>query len=381
MGKWLVTCRAFILFICSAFIQHFTLMSSISIFHHTWDGENKKSKYIEFITWLRNVKWTPERKKNPKWKNYQLIAHWALTLLSIVTAEKNEYFLYEQWIDNEFIQYKCRQIGRRKKYVQSENENVAHVTSFSVNIQPQTKYWKFSFVYFYKSKLAFRFATATVLSVEHILLTRLVSFTPQHCEVRTKAYYVLRPMPANGSNRNSMCECVRSCVGIEACLCVWCGHAAMRTKEMVRRNVPCQTNRTETNVCGGVRCKHLEMHFWDVGASCICFRFCVFFSSSTLRLCVFFSFLSLPSDRCRRRHLISFVRALVFLARLPGFMLRSRPAQAHINAHHFSMHLYRFAALQCARPHSPEFRVFSFYSRQFLVWNNTCESATQVPRT
>lgn len=49
-----------------------------------------------------------------------------------------------------------------------------------------------------------------------------------------------------------------------------------------------QTNRTETNVCAP-RWKHLEMHFWDVGASCVCFQFFVFFFSNFTLMCFIFS--------------------------------------------------------------------------------------------
>lgn len=381
MGKWLVTCRAFILFICSACIQHFTLMSSISIFHHTWDGENKKSKYIEFITWLRNVKWTPERKKNPKWKNYQLIAHWALTLLSIVTAEKNEYFLYEQWIDNEFIQYKCRQIGR-KKNMSKARMKMSHTwrpspSTFNHKLKIENSVSCIFINQNWHSGLLLRLFSQSSTFCSHVSSRSHHSIAK--CERKHITFCVqCQPM----DQTETACASAYVLVWVSKRVCV-CG-VAMR---------PCVRKRWSD---GTFPAKLIEQRRTYV-AGCVVntwkcisetseprafvFDSAFFFSSSTLRLCVFFSFLSLPSDRCRRRHLISFVRALVFLARLPGFMLRSRPAQAHINAHHFSMHLYRFADLQCARPHSPEFRVFSFYSRQFLVWNNTCESATQVPRT
>lgn len=45
-------------------------------------------------------------KINPNKKTINLLhtEHWLFSQLSPRT--KNEYFLYEQWIDNEFIQYK-----------------------------------------------------------------------------------------------------------------------------------------------------------------------------------------------------------------------------------------------------------------------------------
>lgn len=89
----------------------------------------------------------------------------------------------------------------------------------------------------------------------------------------------------------------------------------------------------------------------------------------------FLILLSLPSDRCRRRHLFSFVRALVFLARLPGFMLRSRPAQAHINAHHFRCICTSKSV--AVRTNSERFFFIPF---NFLC-GTTHASLHQVPRT
>lgn len=178
--------------------------------------------------------------------------------------------------------------------------------SFSVNIQPQTKNWKFSFVYFYKSQLAFRFATTTIafLSFEHSRRTRHVSFTPLHCERRHSTFSV-HCQPMDRTEIACASAYVFVWVWVSECVCEASrGHAYKRDGPMERAR---RTDRTETNVCAGCVVNTWKCISETAEPRVFVFDSAFFFLFNFTLMCVFFFF-----SRCHRIGVAVVISSLLF---------------------------------------------------------------------
>lgn len=105
-----------------------------------------------------------------------------------------------------------------------------------------------------------------------------------------------------------------------------------------------------------------------------------FFFSSTLRLCVFFFSSLVAIGSVSPSSSLLFCSGSRISRPFARFHVKFQASTATHKCTTFSMHLYRFGELQCARPHSPEFRAFLFIPFNSL-YGTTHASLHQVPRT